>query len=292
MIDLPRGLGALFAFAIGACIGSFVNVVAYRIPREISIAAPPSYCPHCNQPLPWRANIPIFAYLGLRGRCLMCGGPIAARYFVTEIALASAALALFLTYAPADAAARFVLIAALYTIALIDYDWRVIPNFITFAGIPIGIAAAWLAIPEVGLRSSLIGVAVGAGFLFLTGEAYLLIRGQEGVGMGDVWLLGMVGAFIGWPGVIFTIFTGSILGAIGGLAFAMTGGAPVPPEAVVPEAIAEVTAERRGTRPAATEEGGEASLMQTEVPFGPFLALAASIYTMFQPALAHWYLSQ
>jgi leader peptidase (prepilin peptidase) / N-methyltransferase len=289
--EIPRAIGTLFAFAIGACIGSFINVAAYRIPREISIATPPSFCPHCDRPIPRRANIPIFAYLGLRGRCLMCGGPIAVRYFLTELALAATALYLYVTFPLADGVSRFVLIAALYTVALIDYDWRVIPNFIPFVGIPVGIIAAWLVMPEVGLRSSLIGVVTGAGFLFLTGEGYLLLRRQEGVGMGDVWLLGMIGAFVGWPGVLFTIFSGSILGAIGGLALAMAGGAPAPPAEIVPEAIAEVTGTRRGTRPPPAEDGADVSLMRTEVPFGPFLAIAASIYTLFQPALTHWYLS-
>ena len=289
MSDLPRAIGALFAFALGACVGSFVNVAAYRIPREISVVSPRSFCPHCNRPIPWRANIPIVAYLGLRGRCLMCGDPIPARYFLTELALATTALYLLLTFPILDAVARFAFIAALYVVALIDYDWRVIPNFVTLVGLPVGIAAAWLAIPEVGVRSSLIGAAGGAGFLFLTGEAYLLIRRQEGVGMGDVWLLGMIGAFVGWPGVLFTIFAGSLLGAIGGLAFVLSGGVPAPPEEIVPEAIAEVTGTRRGSAPP-SDGTGNTSLMRTEVPFGPFLALAASIYALFQPALTHWYL--
>ncbi len=291
MTAVSRDLGALFAFALGACVGSFVNVVAYRMPREISLATPRSFCPHCDRPLPMRANIPIFAYLGLRGRCLMCGGPIPFRYFLTELTLAVAAAYLYLFFPPADAFARFALCAALYAIGLIDYDWRVIPNLITFAGIPLGLAAAALAMPEVGPRSAMIGVVAGAGVLFLTGEAYLLLRGHEGVGMGDVWLLGMVGAFLGWQGVLFTLFFGSIFGTIGGIAFALAGGAPAPPEAVVPEAIAEVTGARRGAPPPENPDGGP-SLMRTEVPFGPFLALAAAIYGLFQPQLAHWYLSR
>lgn len=288
MSGVPRDLGALFAFALGACAGSFVNVAAYRMPREISLATPRSFCPRCNRALPLRANIPIFAYLGLRGRCLMCGGVIPFRYFLTELALAVAAAYLYLLFPPAGAIARFVFCAALYTVALIDYDWRVIPNLITFAGIPIGLAAAAFAMPEVGLRSALIGVVTGAGVLFVTGEAYLLLRKQEGVGMGDVWLLGMIGAFLGWPGVLFTLFFGSIFGTIGGLAFALTGGAPAPPEETVPQAIAEVTGARRGAPPAA--DADQPSLMRTEVPFGPFLALAAAIYALFQPQLVYWYL--
>src|SRR5579863_571971 len=155
-MEIPRGLGALFAFVIGACAGSFVNVVAYRLPREISIVTPRSYCPRSNRPIAAWANIPILAYIGLRGRCLMCGGAIPFRYFLTELALAAAAAYLFLHYPLADAIARFVFCTMLYVVAIIDFDWRVIPNLITFAGVPLGIIAAWLAIPEVGLRNSLI----------------------------------------------------------------------------------------------------------------------------------------
>lgn len=289
MIDLPRGLGALFAFLFGACIGSFVNVVAYRYPREISIAAPRSFCPQCDRPIPVWANIPILAYVGLRGRCLRCGASIPFRYFLTEIALAVAAAYLFLCFPLADAIARFALCAALYIVALIDYDWRVIPNLITFAGVPIGILCAWLLMPEVGLRSSLLGALGGAGFLFLTGEAYLLVRRREGVGLGNVFLIGMVGAFLGWQGVLFTLFVGSICGAIGGIALALSGGIPAPSADRTPAAIAEVTGVRRGT--AAPEDASAAPLMRTEIPFGPFLALAAAIFALFQPQLIRWYFS-
>jgi leader peptidase (prepilin peptidase) / N-methyltransferase len=289
-MEIPPGLGALIAFMVGACVGSFVNTAAYRMPREVSLLRPRSFCPRCNRPIPRWANIPILAYIGLRGRCLMCGGAIPFRYFLTELALASAAAWLYLSFPFVDALARFVLCTGLYIAALVDYDWRVIPNAITFPGIPIGIIAAGLAIPEVGWRSSLIGVAIGAGFLFITGEVYLLLRRSEGVGMGDVWLLGMVGAFLGWPGVLFTLFVGAIFGSIGGVMLALTGGAPTPPEEEVPAAIAEVTSQRRGD-PLPAGGPAEATLLRTEVPFGPFIALAAAAYALFQHQLAHWYFS-
>jgi leader peptidase (prepilin peptidase)/N-methyltransferase len=286
-MDVPRGIAALFCFVVGACIGSFVNVVAYRLPRELSIATPRSFCPRCKRTIPFWANIPIVSYVTLRGHCRMCGAAIPFRYFLTELALASAAMYLYLNFPFGDAFARFVLCAALFAVALIDYDWRVIPNLITFPGIPIGFLAAWMLIPEIGWRGSLIGVLVGAGFLFISGEAYALIRGTEGVGLGDVWLMGMVGAFLGWVGVLFTLFVGSIFGSIGGIAFGIAGGAPGPPEEHVPEAIAEVT----GAGSAAAGEA-DPSLLQTAVPFGPFLALAAGIFALFQPELVHWYLSR
>src|SRR5580658_2175704 len=274
MTDVPDWFGALIAFLFGASVGSFVNVVAYRLPREISIVTPRSFCASCNRPIPRWANIPILAYLGLRGRCLMCGATIPFRHFLAELTLGVTAAYLYLSYPLPDAFARFVFCAALFIIALIDYDWRLIPNIITFPGIPIGLLAAAFMIPEVGLKRSLIGIALGWGFLFLTGEVYFRLRGREGVGMGDVWLLGMVGAFMGWPGAAFTLFVGSIFGSMGGLVSALSGGAPAPP-------IAEG---------AAGEGETETSVLRTEVPFGPFLALAAGAYTLFQPQIKRWYL--
>jgi leader peptidase (prepilin peptidase)/N-methyltransferase len=273
-LDIPAGVGALIAFLFGASVGSFVNVVAYRLPREISIVTPRSFCTECNRPIPWWANIPILAYLGLRGRCLMCGAPIPFRHFMAELALAVTAAYLYLSFPLPDAVARFVLCAALFIVALIDYDWRLIPNIITFPGIPIGLLAATFMIPEVGLKRSLIGIAIGWGFLFLTGEVYFRLRHREGVGMGDVWLLGMVGAFMGWPGAVFTLFFGSILGSVGGLVSALSGVTPAPP-------VAENAAGTGET---------ETSVLRTEVPFGPFLSLAAGVFALFQPQIKRWYL--
>jgi leader peptidase (prepilin peptidase) / N-methyltransferase len=286
-MNIPLGVGALMAFMVGACAGSFINVVAYRLPREISILSPRSFCPRCNRPLPAWANIPILAYVGLRGRCLMCGGSIPFRYFLTELTLAAAAAYLYLYFALPDAIARFAFCTALFAVALIDYDWRVIPNAISFPGIAVGFIAAWLAIPEVGWKNSLVGIAIGAGSLFITGELYMRLRGLEGVGMGDVWLLAMAGAFLGWVGALFTLFVGSLLGAIGGIAFALSGGAPSPPEEEVPPAIAAITGAGRGDPASEIER----PILQTAVPFGPFLALAGAIFALFQPQLASWYFS-
>jgi len=279
-MDLPPRIAALIVFAFGACVGSFVNVVAYRLPRDISIVAPRSFCTSCGEVVPIWANIPILAYLGLRGRCNICGARIPFRYFLTELALASAAAYLYLNFPPLDALARYLLCAGLFIVALIDYDWRLIPNAITFPGIPLGVLTAWCVMPEVGWKSSLAGIAIGAGFLFVTGEAYLRIRGREGVGMGDVWLLGMVGAFLGLPGALFTLFAGSVLGTIGAIAMALSGEPRPPSKEAFP---AEMTAN------ASTAQGAP-HFLQTEIPFGPFLALAAGIFALFQPALTEWYL--
>ena len=137
-MQLPSGVGAALAIVLGAIIGSFANSVAYRLPRDISIVAPRSFCESCERAIPFWANIPILAYLGLRGRCLMCGAAIPFRHFMTELGLTIIALYLYLSFPLGDAITRFVLCAALFIVALIDYDWRLIPNLITFPGMLVG----------------------------------------------------------------------------------------------------------------------------------------------------------
>jgi leader peptidase (prepilin peptidase)/N-methyltransferase len=282
-MDLPRGIVTAVIFALGACIGSLVDVVAYRLPRNISIVTPRSFCANCGKKVRLWANVPVLAYIALGGRCVDCAAPIPFRYFLTEVALGSAALYLYLHFTPLDALARFVLCAGLFVVGLIDYDWRVIPSAITFPGILIGVMMAWLVMPEVGWKSSLGGVLLGAGFLFLTGEVYRRIRGREGVGLGDVWLLAMVGAFLGWPGALFTLFFGSVLGTLGGVAM-WTGQQLQDPNRA---ALAANTP----TLDAANDATMASQFLQTEIPFGPFLALAAGIFALFQPMLTQWYFS-
>src|SRR5437899_9785350 len=162
-MDFFTAIGTVFAFVLGAVTGSFVSVVAHRMPRDMSIVAPRSFCESCERALPVWTNLPIFAYIGLRGRCIMCGAPIRFRNFLAEAGLAIAALYLFLTFPLGSAFARFALCAALFAIALIDSDWRIIPNAITLPGIVAGLACASLLMPdEVGWASSPAGIQVGA----------------------------------------------------------------------------------------------------------------------------------
>jgi leader peptidase (prepilin peptidase) / N-methyltransferase len=273
MLDLPAGVGGAIAFLIGASVGSFVTVVAYRLPRDMSIITPRSFCESCERAIPWWANIPILAYLGLRGRCVMCGASIPFRHFLAEAGLAVTAVYLYVGFPLPGAIARFILCAALFAIALVDYDWRLIPNLITFPGILVGLLSASLLMPEVGWKNSLIGILLGGGVLFLTGELYYLVRGREGVGMGDVWLLGMVGGFLGWQGAAFTLFFGSIFGVIGGIAAGFVG-------STGPAPLAD---------PSNDPVEADVSILRTEVAFGPFLSLAAGIFALFQAQLRHWY---
>jgi leader peptidase (prepilin peptidase)/N-methyltransferase len=278
-------LEVLLVFALGASVGSFVGVVAYRLPRERSIVAPRSFCPACERPLSVGDNLPIISYLLLGGRCRRCGATIGFRYLLTELGLAAAAVWLYLNFPLPDALARFALCAMLFVIALIDYDWGVIYDLTTLAMIPFGFVAGAILMPEVGWQSSLIGIAAGAVVLYVTGLAYRLVRGEEGIALGDLYLLAMVGAFLGWQGTLFTLFVGSILGSVGGIAIAATGWTL--PDEPIPDAIAGVT----GARPAGLAAVADRPLLRTPIPFGPFLALAAAVYTLFEPQLTRWYLA-
>ncbi len=283
---------SFLVFCFGASIGSFVNVAAYRLPRDISIVRPRSFCPLCQRPIPRWLNIPVLGYLMARGRCSQCRGPIPLRYPITELMLGLTALMLYANFEPLDAAARLVLCAALFAASWVDIDCRLIPDVISLPGILIGLLAAAVLMPEVGWKDSLLGMAIGGGLLFAVSEFYLRVRGREGMGMGDVKLLAMIGSFLGWQGILFTLFFGSSLGAVGGLVLGMLkwqpGSAELRAEMAPPVAVGS-TAIQPETEPADSQ--ADAGLLQTPVPFGPFLSLAAAIFAVFQPQLVHWYLS-
>jgi len=292
MIDKGAWLLGILVFFFGASIGSFVNVLAYRLPREISIVRPASFCPHCRHPIPFWCNVPVLGYLMLRGRCTRCDGWIPARYLVTEIGMGLIAFALFTNFDAPDALARLVLCAGLFVASWVDLDWRIIPDVISLPGILVGFVAASLVMPDVGWKDSLIGTALGGGVLFAVGEIYLRLRGKEGMGLGDVKLLAMIGAFLGFPGVLFIIFFGSCLGAVGGVVLGLLHWQPGVMEL---DTQAAQAINDSGDAPQAELEIDNRTpnegLLQTPVPFGPFLSMAAAFYALFQPQLVHWYLS-
>ncbi len=238
---------------------------------------------------PW-SNVPVLGYIMLRGKCLRCGGWIAPRYFITELALGLIAVHLYLGFTLSDALARFVLCAALFAVSWVDLDWRIIPDVISLPGIAVGVAAAAFAMPDIGWKDSLYGMALGGGLFFAIGEAYRWLRGKEGMGMGDVKLLAMIGAFLGWQGVIFTIFVGSILGAIGGVTLGVLDWQPRAPELDAEASAIAAAGEDAQYYDGEADYAGE-GLLQTPVPFGPFLSVAAGIFALFQRPLLRWYLS-
>jgi leader peptidase (prepilin peptidase) / N-methyltransferase len=241
---------ALIVFIFGLIIGSFCNVVIYRLPQGKSIIRPGSHCPSCAAPIrPWD-NIPLMSYLLLRGSCRICKEPISLRYPSVELASGLLYVLLWIKLGlsiPFSAYAA--LTSTLLTVALIDYDHKIIPNTITLPGIVIGLGLSVWALPITPL-GSLLGVLIGGTFFYLIA---LVSRG--GMGGGDIKLIAMIGAFLGWQGVLFTIFSGALLGSLVGVGLMLLG--------------------KKGRK--------------DKVPFGPFLACGAILFILCGDDLIHWY---
>jgi len=244
------------AFLFGAIIGSFLNVCIWRLPAGESIAFPPSHCPHCKARIHSWDNIPLLSYVVLRGRCRVCRAPISVRYPLVEALTGALVVVLVWRF---DMSARLavdgIFVAALIVVSVIDLDHQIIPDVISLPGIVIGLL---LAVVGWGppVQASLIGVLLGGGTLYAVAAGYQLLTGREGMGGGDIKLLAMIGAFLGWRGVLVTLVLGSFGGAVIGLGLMALRGA----DSRVP------------------------------IPFGPFLALGALCALLFGDVLIQWYL--
>jgi leader peptidase (prepilin peptidase)/N-methyltransferase len=241
----------IIIFILGLIIGSFCNVVIYRLPEGKSIIVPGSYCRSCSAPIrPWD-NIPLLSYLLLRGQCRHCRESITFRYPFVEFL--SSVLYILVWY-KLGLSLLFILYAlltsSLLVIALIDFDHKIIPNSITLPGMLIGLGLSLWALPITPLNS-LIGLLAGGLFFYLVA---LISKG--GMGGGDIKLIAMIGAFLGWQGVFFTILVGALVGSVVGLGLMSMG--------------------KKGRR--------------DKIPFGPFLALGAILFILLGDNLIFWYL--
>ena len=253
--SLPTPLISALVFIFGAIIGSFLNVCIHRLPLGISISHPRSRCPQCETPIAFYDNIPILSWLWLKGRCRKCGLKIPGRYALVELYSALLAVCVYFRYGVTLATPiYFFFISVLLVVTFIDIDHRIIPNRITLPGIPLCFLAS-LLLPQVSWLDSLLGILAGGGILLAVAQVYQLITGKEGMGGGDIKLLAMMGALIGWQGTLFTIFAASLVGSITGL-FMML---------------------RRGRS------------LKLAVPFGPFLALGGISFVLVGRELIHWY---
>lgn len=207
------GLAALF----GALIGSFLNVVIYRLPLGQSLVSPPSRCRKCGYSLRWFDNIPIASWVALRGRCRKCGVSVSWQYPVVELLTAILfALVAWTTPVGPLLFARLILVCILIALFGIDLEHQILPNSITLPGIVIGLIFSTVAPP--GIRDAIIGTLLGGGILYGIAAAYYLWRREEGMGMGDVKMLAMIGAFLGWKAVLVTLVFASFSGALIGVA--------------------------------------------------------------------------
>jgi len=237
----------IIIFIFGLCIGSFLNVCIYRIPREnLSVGHPKrSMCPHCGTQLQFWENIPLISYIFLLGKCRTCKTGISVRYPLVEIISACFALSVCQKFGwTLIALIYYFLLIALVIITFIDLDFQIIPNIISLPGIVIGFLASFY-LPEISVQDSLLGILFGGGIFYAIARIFVAIRGIEGMGMGDVKLLAMLGAFLGLKGVMFIIFVSSIFGTVTGIMVMIH------------------------TR---------SYTFKQKIPFGPFLSIAAMIY--------------
>lgn len=253
---MPFPYDWLLVAIAGLAVGSFLNVCIFRLPRRQSVVRPGSRCPGCGQALRWYHNVPVASWVMLGGRCAFCQRPISIRYPLVEAATA----ALFLLHLAVLGwgpllAVRLAFAAALVVLFVIDLEHRILPNVITLPGTVLGFAASLFVGP--GWISSLAGILLGGGLLWAVAEAYYRWRGVEGLGFGDVKMLGMIGAVLGWQQVLVTMLIASLAGSAVGL----------------------VLVRMRGRT------------LQYALPFGTFLALGAIVASLWGPPLLAWYLS-
>jgi leader peptidase (prepilin peptidase)/N-methyltransferase len=264
-------------FIFGLLIGSFLNVCIVRLPRGRSIVTPPSHCPRCRESIRFYDNIPVISFLILRARCRKCGEPISWRYPVVELMNALFYLWIAVEFGLGGEAFLLMLFcSALIVITFIDFDHQIIPDSISLPGILIGVSVApfymsSLAEPLpfnlghfiphawphlISFLNSVIGMLCGALPLLIIGWVWEKLRHVEAMGGGDVKLMGMVGAFLGWKGALLTIMLGALVGSIVGIGLILL----------------------------------KRHQMDKVIPFGPFLALGSVITAFYGPDIISWYL--
>lgn len=283
LTGLPDFIGYIFVFVIGALIGSFLNVVIHRVPREQSVVFPNSACPKCQKPISFFNNIPILSWLILGGKCRNCQNPISPRYPAVEF-LTAAVFALtawqigFNSFLPVC----LIFVAAMISLIFIDAEHMILPDVINYPLLifavlvriifPLFISAEYFSdiksypltllseIPvwSVSLIGALLGGLLGGGSLWLVGEIWKRLRGVEAMGLGDVKMMFAVGALLGWKLTFLAIFLGALTGAIGGML---------------------VIAKQRDKD------------LQAEIPFGIFLGIGSIIALLFGDRIIGWYLS-
>ena len=276
LTGLPAYVIATAVGAVGAIIGSFLNVVIHRVPREESIAFPASHCPSCDAAIRPYDNIPVVSWAVLRGRCRACRAPIPARYPAVELLTGALFALTYLLHSGLTLSLPFDLafVAAVVALVFIDAEHMLLPNVITYPGFVVALAAralvpnlygvSWLGGEQApawlhSLGGAVLGALAGGGFLWLVGWLWERARGVEAMGLGDVKMMFMVGAFLGWPLTMLTIFVGVFTGSVAGVA-----------------AMA-----RRGERD-----------MQMLLPFGIFLGLGSLVSLLFGTRIIDWYVGK
>jgi leader peptidase (prepilin peptidase) / N-methyltransferase len=245
----------IFLATLGLIVGSFLNVCIYRLPRGQSVNWPGSRCTACGRAIAWYENIPVISWLVLRGQCRTCGERISVMYPLVESVTAALFVGGYLIYGWTPLlAVRLAFVCAMVVLFVIDLQHYLLPNVITVPGIVIGFALSLFLPP--GWIASLIGLLAGGGLLFAIAEAWYRLRDIEGLGMGDVKMLAMIGAFLGWKLMLVTLVLSSFAGSVIGVGVIALG------------------------------RGG----MKSALPFGTFLAVGALTAAVAGDAILSWYL--
>lgn len=278
----------LAAFLFGACVGSFLNVVIYRVPKQESIVSPGSHC-GCGQPIRWFDNIPILSWIALRGRARCCGRAFSVRYPFVELLTALLFTACWLIFPPLVAVCGWIFLSCLIAATFIDLDHMIIPDVFTIGLAVLGVLLSF-AVPALhgingdlfmldSLRSGVVsvqGTLIGSGLVLWIALLAEVVLRKEAMGFGDVKFVGAIGAFCGWQGAVFAVFGGAVVGTVWfavALIWEKLAGRPAP---VAP--------------PTETPEGEPAPLaFGAHVPFGPMLAIAGALYFLFfRPYALAW----
>ncbi len=241
--------GAFFSFLFGTIVGSFLNVAILRLPHaDQSVVFPASHCPACKTPLKWYDNIPVLSFLALGCKCRYCKKPISWQYPFIELTMGLLSWALYAVfYFPLPFFIFFPFTAALLVIIVIDLRHQLIPDVISLPGILIGFACSFVN-PNLNWIDSGVGILLGGGIFYAISLGYYLVTKRIGMGGGDIKLLAMIGAFLGYQSLPFVIFSSSLLGSVIG--------------------IGAMIKQRKGGK--------------TVIPYGPFLATGALLYLFFE----------
>ncbi len=245
--QLPKGLSYFIVSIFGLIIGSFLNVVIVRLPKNKSVIKPRSQCVHCKHKIPWYDNIPVLSYIFLLGRCRKCRKKISIRYPLIEILTALLFVAAQVNFGWSGLLVfrDFPFLAMLVVISFIDLEHRIIPDELSLGGLALGLGTSYW-VPELGVLSSLLGAAIGFVLFYGIAWTYLNMRGHSGMGGGDIKLLAMLGSFLGPSGVMTTVLVSSTLGSVIGVIWAMSQ--------------------------------KKKNFMKVAIPYGPFLVIGALSY--------------
>jgi leader peptidase (prepilin peptidase)/N-methyltransferase len=267
-------LVVVLAFLAGLLVGSFLNVCIFRLPRDLSVVRPRSFCPGCEKTISWYDNVPVLSYILLRGRCRYCHERIPLRYLVVELATGAAFAVCMAAYGPSLEVIKFSIFSAiLITLIASDIEERILPDEFTLGGTAVGLVLAYFVTVDktgpmhfllprsfgprwMSVGEAVLGAAFTSGSIGLVGWLYQKLRHREGLGLGDVKMIAMIGAFLGLKWALLTLITASVFGAIGGLIYIF------------------VTGKDSSTY---------------ELPFGSFLGMAALAVAMYGEVVAAWY---